>query len=121
MLKYRKFMTLTNEEMAVITSDLFNPISIDKIIKDKLYNEIRVTMKTKWYSKNDKGEDEEELISDEIIFTEDDISADFEINAKDIELYRKYLFSLGVCDLLKNNPYLNKIITYKGKMVLQKV
>jgi hypothetical protein len=120
MLKYRKFISLTNDEIDLIVKDMFHPESVNYIEKDKKYNEIKVGISTKWYSKNKNNEDEEDLIDDEIVLTENDITADFQILSKDMDLYKKYLFSLGVCNLLKNNPYLKKIEVYKGKLIINK-
>ena len=118
MLKYRKFITLTNKEISLIINDMFHPESINYIEKDKKYDEIKVSISTKWYSKNKKNEEEEEIIEDEIILTEDEITADFQILAKDITLYKKFLFALGIHDLFKDNPYLQNFETDKDKIRL---
>lgn len=118
MLKYRKFMTLTNEEISLIINDMFHPESINYIKKDKRYSEIKVSISTKWYSLNKKNEEKEDLIEDEIILTENDITADFQITAKDMDLYRKFLFSLGIHELFLNNPYLKRIENKNNKLVI---
>ena len=118
MLKYRKFSTLTDEEISLIVNDMFHPESINYIEKDKKYDEIKVGISTKWYSKNKKNEEEEEIIEDEIILTEDEITADFQILAKDMDLYKKFLFSLGIHDLFKDNPYLKRLVNKNGKLTI---
>ncbi|MBR2240085.1 MAG: hypothetical protein IKO49_03830 [Bacilli bacterium] len=118
MLKYRKFISLTDDEISLIVKDMFHPESINYIEKDKKYDEIKVSISTKWYSLNKKNEEEEDLIEDEIILTEDDITADFQITAKDMDLYKKFLFSLGIHDLFKDNPYLKRIETKNNKLVI---
>lgn len=119
--KYREFMSLTNDEIKVIINDMFKPVKIGKITKDKHCEEIRVEIVTKWYSKNDKGETEEELITDEITLFEYDIVADFEIFENDIKLYKQYLFAKGINELYKDNPYLkDKLENNNGKIILKK-
>lgn len=118
MLKYRKFISLTDDEIKLIIKDMFHPESINYIEKDKRYDEIKVSISTKWYSKNKKNEEEEDLIEDEIVLTENDITADFQIMAKDMDLYRKFLFSLGIHELFLNNPYLKRIETKNNELVI---
>ena len=67
MLKYRKFISLTDDEIKLIVKDMFHPESINYIEKDKKYDEIKVGISTKWYSTDNDGNEEEELIADEII------------------------------------------------------
>ena len=127
MLKYRKFISLTDDEIKLIVKDMFHPESINYIEKDKKYDEIKVGISTKWYS-TDNDDNEEEALSekplpsqgDEIILGEDEITADFQILAKDIDLYKKFLFSLGINDLFKDNPYLNNKIEYINGVLIKK-
>lgn len=118
MLKYRKFISLTDDEIKLIIKDMFHPESINYIEKDKRYDEIKVGISTKWYSTDKNGNEEEDLIEDEIILGEDEITADFQILAKDMDLYKKFLFSLGIHDLFKDNPYLKRIETKNSKLVI---
>ena len=118
MLKYRKFISLTDDEIKLIIKDMFHPESINYIEKDKRYDEINVGISTKWYSTDKNGNEEEDLIEDEIILGEDEITADFQILAKDMDLYKKFLFSLGIHDLFKDNPYLKRIETKNNKLVI---
>lgn len=118
MLKYRKFISLTDDEIKLIIKDMFHPESINYIEKDKRYDEIKVGISTKWYSTDKNGNEEEDLIEDEIILGEDEITADFQILAKDMDLYKKFLFSLGIHDLFKDNPYLKRIETKNNKLVI---
>lgn len=120
MLKYRKFISLTDDEIKLIIKDMFHPESINYIEKDKKYDEIKVGISTKWYSTDNDGNEEEELIAEEIILGEDEITADFQILAKDIDLYKKFLFSLGINDLFKDNPYLNNKIEYINGVLVKK-
>ena len=120
MLKYRKFISLIDDEIKLIVKDMFHPESINYIEKDKKYDEIKVGISTKWYSTDNDGNEEEELIADEVILGEDEITADFQITAKDMDLYHKFLFSLGIHDLFKDNPYLNNKIEYINGVLVKK-
>ena len=98
---FRQLTDLTNDEIKQIINDLFNPISIDRIIRCE-YDEVVVLFTWNW---ND------EIIEDEIKLSVPNIndgglSADFTLNAEDYLRYNQFLLAKGVNPYLKNNPYL---------------
>lgn len=44
MLQYREFLSLTDEEIKFILTEMFNPTKIGKIERDKKWDEITVEM-----------------------------------------------------------------------------
>lgn len=98
MMKYRDFMSLSNSEIEFIINDIFKPNEIKTIRRDYSYKEIQVTILWHW--------DNNTEIEDELILKEDMIDCPFQKTADDNRKYIQYLFSKGVHELLKNNPYL---------------
>ena len=54
MLKYRKFISLTNDEIELIVKDMFHPESINYIEKDKISLEYKIEHINTKYSRSDK-------------------------------------------------------------------
>lgn len=46
MLKYREFLDLTDGEIRFILTEIFHPVSIENIERDKEWNEFTVEMTT---------------------------------------------------------------------------
>lgn len=101
-MKYRDFMSLTDEEITQIVTDIFHPVSIKKIERDEVYQFIYVTIES------DIGDS---IITETVDLTIPSsrrlgLSADFTINSEEYELYNKFLLAKGVNIYLKDNPYL---------------
>lgn len=45
-MKYREFLSLTDEEIRFILTDIFHPIKIENIQRDKEFNEITADITT---------------------------------------------------------------------------
>ncbi len=104
MLKYREFLSLTDEEIKFIINDIFHPVKVDNIQKNKKYNEITVDITTIW----GVGEDEDTEITDEITLTESNIIADFSLANGDLRKWKQFLLAKGCDYRLKNNPYIEE-------------
>ena len=102
MLKYRKFLDLTDEEIRFILTDIFEAIKVDDIQRDDDCNIITAQMTTDgWGSENME-------ITDTVELSEGDISVDFGIPDEDLFKWQQFLLAKG-CDIrLQNNPYLQE-------------
>ena len=110
--EYREFLSLTEEEVKFILTDLFHPIKIENIFKLEDFNEIYADITTGgWETLDDNGNEVEEELTDTVILSQNNLYVDFSTNYNDLLKYRQWLFSKGVCNLLKDNPYLDKIYT----------
>lgn len=102
-MKYREFLSLTDEEIKFILMDLFKPVKIENIQRDKHFNEITLDMTTDgWQTEETKNFE----ITDTVVLTTTYINGDFSIEDADIIKWRQFLLAKGVDALLKDNPYL---------------
>ena len=111
--KYREFTSLTDEEIKYILTYLFHSVNvkIENIDRNKFFNEIYVNITTGGWSTGEYDENGHELleeIEDVIILRPEQIIADFSIEPEEEILYKKYLFSKGICKLLKDNQFLGE-------------
>ena len=106
----REFLSLTDEEVKYILTDLFHPIKIENIFRSEDFNEIYADITTDgWESFNDDGNKVENVLIDTVILRPNSLYVDFSIYDSDLLKYKQWLFSRGVCDLLRDNPYLKEI------------
>lgn len=105
MLKYREFLSLTDEEVKSILTDIFNPVKIENIQRDKTVNEITATITTGGW---DDGITHDFEVEDDITMTAFNIYAPFLVSDDDTLLYRQFLLAKGCDERLKNNPYLSE-------------
>lgn len=106
---YRDLLTLTDDEIRYILNDIFDPVSIENIQRDKLSYTITADMTTKWndFENSDMEiKDEIELSLPGLFHT--GLSVDFSIDEKDIKKWKMFLLAKGCHPLLKDNPYLDK-------------
>ena len=102
MLKYREFLDLTDEEIKFILTEIFNPVKIGSIERDKEWNEIAVEMTT--------GEFE---IEDTITLKMPSIHScglevDFSLTKEDKLKWKQFILAKGCDYLLKDNPYITQ-------------
>lgn len=85
--------------------DIFNPVKIENIKRNKNFNEISVEITTDGWK---DGKTENFEITDEIILTPSfiNINVDFSIEYKDIFKWKQFLLAKGCDERLKDNPYL---------------
>lgn len=106
MLKYREFLSLTDEEVRFILNEIFQPVKVENIKRDKEWNEITAEMTTDgWGVEEDSDETTE--ITDVIELTVDGMNVDFSLTSEDILKYQQFLLAKGCDERLKNNPYMN--------------
>lgn len=117
-LKERDFLSLTDDEIRQIVTDIFQPQKITCIKRSKRFKEITCKIYTEWCSKDDKGNEEYEVIPDELILRnpfEFDINyaihVDFPIKYADFVVLKQFCFSKGIYgkelrEILIENPYI---------------
>lgn len=110
MLQYREFLSLTDEEIKFILTEMFNPIKIGTIERDKEFNEITVEMITGGW---DDGEDGEFEMEDVITLKMPTayscgLEVDFSLTSEDKLKWSQFLLAKGCDYRLKDNPYIEK-------------
>ena len=108
-MKYREFLSWTDEEIKYIVNEIFNPKKILNIKKNKRLNSITCDITTGGWG---DGETEDFEVTDELELKlptarENGIHIDFSINTNDVIKWKKFLLAKGCNELLKDNPYLN--------------
>lgn len=103
MLRYREFLNLTDEEIEFIINDIFHPVKVDNIQRNKDFNEITADITTTW---ND-GE-ENFNVTDEITLTTKKIIVNFSLTKNDLLKWQQFLLAKGCDYRLKDNPYLEE-------------
>lgn len=106
-MKYREFLSLTDDEVYSILENIFQPVRVENFRRDPQVNMITVEMTT------DKWEDEETEITDEVRLTlpesgNSGLDVDFFITSEDELKWKQFLIAKGCHPLLKDNPYLDK-------------
>lgn len=102
MLQYREFLSLIDEEITLILTDIFNPVKIENIQRNEELDEITAEITTDGW---DDGESVYKS-TDEITLTANKIQVDFSIDSDDMLKYKQFLLAKGCNCLLKYNPYL---------------
>lgn len=110
MLKYREFLDLTDEEIKFILTEIFNPVKIGSIERDKEWNEIAVEMTTGGWDDGEGGEFE---IEDTITLKMPSIHScglevDFSLTKEDKLKWKQFILAKGCDYLLKDNPYITQ-------------
>lgn len=102
MLRYREFLSLTDEEIMLILTDIFNPIKIENIQREEGFDVITAEITMDGWS---DGETVYES-TDEITLKPNTIQVDFSVDSEDMLKYKQFLLAKGCSYLLKDNPYL---------------
>ena len=110
MLQYREFLSLTDEEIKFILTEMFNPIKIENIERDKEWNKITVEMTTGGW---DNGEGVEFEIKDIITLKIPTVyncglEVDFSLTSEDKLKWKQFLLAKGCDYRLKDNPYMEE-------------
>lgn len=106
-MKYREFLDLTDEDIIFILNDIFHPKKIENINRDKEWNSINADMTTEWGHEED--EDGIIEITDNVVLSMDNIKVDFQMASGDLTKWKQFLLAKGCNQLLKENPYLEKL------------
>lgn len=104
-MRYRDFISLTDEEVIYIVDDIFKPVKIENIVRSTGWNGITCDITTTWGLGT--IEDPYEDITDELTLKENGLEINFSTNSNDRLKWKQYLLSKGCNKLLKDNPYLN--------------
>lgn len=107
---YRPITEMTDDEVEFIATDIFDGFKLKGIKRDKKAQEITVTMTSEWDIGCDK---EESLITDEIVFSENDIEFDFSATGNELTKWHQFLIAHGYSSIWKDNPYVRKEVVYK--------
>lgn len=114
-MKYRKITDLSNKLIKQVINDIFKPLRITRIIKDKEKQEVVVFIVCEWVSENDDGADEIAEFEDRIVLNDpfifegiDNNSIFVDLFQDDIDIYKRFCIANGVCEYLKDNKYLKK-------------
>lgn len=104
MLKYREFLSLTDEEIEFILKDIFEATKVENITRNQKWNNIEVDITTQW--EDPDKENGYMDVTDTITLYGYTIEAPFSIDIGDRWRWEQFLLSKGCNDLLKDNPYL---------------
>lgn len=107
-LKYRDFLSLTDEEIKFIVKDIFDAENVENIQRDRENQKITCDITTGGWS---DGETEEFSMTDELTLREPTltncgISVNFSINADEATKWRQFCLAKGCSKYLKDNPYI---------------
>lgn len=108
-MKYREFLSLTDEEIKFIVHDIFDTVNIENIERDPTDNTITCDITTDGWS---VGENEDFAITDTLTLSEPmpsdpGIDVDFSLDQNHIKKWRQFCLAKGCNSSFKNSPYLN--------------
>ena len=112
MLKYRKFLDLTDDEIKFILTDIFHPVKIENINRSAAWDEITADITTDGWDDFNGGSRQ---MTDEITLSIPQtnncgIQVNFSLDKEDILKWKQFLLAKGCNYLLKDNPYLDMAI-----------
>ena len=110
MLQDREFLSLTDEEIKFILTEMFNPTKIVNIERDKEWNKITVEMTTGGWDDGEGGEFEiEDIITLKMPTVYDcGLEVDFSLTSEDKLKWEQFLLAKGCNYRLKDNPYMEE-------------
>lgn len=110
MLQYREFLSLTDEEIKFILTEMFNPTKIVNIERDKEWNKITVEMTTGGWDDGEGGEFEiEDIITLKMPTVYDcGLEVNFSLTSEDKLKWEQFLLAKGCDYRLKDNPYMEE-------------
>ena len=114
-MEYREFLSLTNEEVKQIVTDIFAAKKVTNIKHSKKWDEITCKIYTEWETTDDNGKEVVDLIPDELTlcdpfkYGEDALHVQFQLKSSDYIQLKQFCIAKGILpDWVKNNPYINK-------------
>jgi len=106
-MKFRDFISLTDDEIKFIVHEIFNAEKIENINRDEEWKEIACDITTGGWEDGDEMFSVTDTLTLKMpTLTNCGIQVDFSINADDIKKWRQFCLAKGCNDLLKENPYL---------------
>ena len=109
-MKYREFLSLTDDEIRQIVTDIFHPKKITCIKRNKTFQEITCKIYMEWGDPAD--EDGIYTMADTLTLKDPfknlsgAISVDFSVLGEDYHRFKQFCFAKGISPWLKDNPYL---------------
>ena len=114
-MEYREFLSLTDDEVKQIVTDIFSAKKVKNIKRSKKWDEITCKIYTEWETTDDDGKEVVELIPDELTlcdpfkYGEDALQVQFQLNSSDYIQLKQFCIAKGILpDWVKNNPYIKK-------------
>lgn len=110
MLQYREFLSLTDEEIKFILTEMFNPTKIENIESNKEYNEITAEITTDGWDDDEGGKFEiEDVITLKIpTIYSCGLEVDFYLTSENKLKWEQFLLAKGCDYRLKDNPYMEE-------------
>ena len=99
-MKYRNFLSLTDDEIIFAMKDIFRCTEIYRILRCKKDNEIHVETKIPL---------QDEIIRETVILKGNDLQAPWIDSWEEEKRWEQFLLAKGCHSLLKNNPYLEQL------------
>lgn len=102
--------SLTDEEIKFILIEMFNPIKIGTIERDKDFNEITAEITTDgWDNGEDEGFEMEDVITLKMPTAYScGLEVDFSLTSEDKLKWKQFLLAKGCDYRLKDNPYMEE-------------
>lgn len=114
-MEYREFLSLTDEEVKQIVTDIFAAKKVTNIKRSKKCDEITCKIYTEWETTDDDGNKIPELIPDELTmcdpfkYGENALHVDFKLLSSDYIKLKQFCIAKGILpDWVKDNPYIKK-------------
>ena len=112
MLEYREFLDLTDAEIEFILNEIFHPVKVENIQRDKEWNAFTAEITTDGW--ND-GEDEDFEVTDEITLKlptsyNCGLEVNFFLTEEDGLKWKQFLLAKGCDYRLKDNPYIKNMV-----------
>ncbi len=114
-MEYRNFLTLTDEEIKRLMTDMFDAKKVTCVKRSIRWDEITCKVYTEWEGDKDAGEDDfvvvdEITLKDPFVYESQAIlGGSMPIKACDFTLLKQFCVSKGIYpEWYKNNPYTNK-------------
>ena len=112
-MEFREFLSLTNEEVKRLATDMFGAKKVTCVKRSKKWDEITCKVYTEWEGDKEAGEDDF-TVEDEITFRNPFVygakailGGAMPIYAKDYKLLKQFCVSRGIYpEWYKDNPYM---------------
>lgn len=109
MLKYKNITELTDDEIREIVTDLFSPIKITAIRRNKKQSYISCSIYTEWECDEGTTVIRDSLIlSDPFEYSTSIMVDGISVHKEDYDKFKRFCLAKGVCIYLKDNEYIRK-------------
>lgn len=105
-MEYREFLSLTNDEVKQIVTDIFAAKKVTNIKRSKKWDEITCKIYTEWKTTDDTGKEVADLIYDELTLRD---PFKYGEKSSDYIKLKQFCVSKGIYpEWYRNNPYMQK-------------